>query len=53
MRFFTLTSVLACAAMALAAAVIPDALVSRGNSDLSSTVSALDQKCDTILPKLG
>ena len=53
MRFSTFFSVLACGAMALAAAVTPDVLVSRGNSDISNAISALDQKCDSILPQFG
>lgn len=53
MRFSTVFSVLAFGVMALAAAVAPDVLVSRSNADISSTISALDKKCDAILPQFG
>jgi len=53
MRFSTVFSVLACGAMALAAAVAPDALVSRANNEISEVLSALDNKCDSILPLFG
>jgi len=53
MRFSTVFSVLACGAMALAAAVAPDALVSRSNSDILSVLDVLDSKCNSIYPKFG
>lgn len=53
MRFFTVFTVLACGAMALAAALTPDVIVSRSNNDLSNVIGALNQKCDSILPQLG
>ena len=53
MRFSTIFSALACGAMALAAAVSPDALVARSNKDISSVIGTLSDKCDEILPKFG
>ena len=53
MRFSTVFSVLACGAMAMAAAITPNVLVSRSNSDISSALTGLNQKCDTIFPKFG
>ena len=53
MRFSTVFSVLACGAMTLAAAIAPDVLVSRANTDISAVISTLDKRCDTILPQFG
>ena len=53
MRFFAVISVLACGAMALAAAVTPDSLVSRGNAGVVSALDTLDNNCDSILPMFG
>jgi hypothetical protein len=39
--------------MALAAAVAPDALVSRYNSGVSKVIGNLDKTLDIVLPKLG
>ena len=52
MRLSTVFSVLTCGAMTLAAAVAPDALVSR-SSGISKVIGILDTTLDTILPKLG
>ena len=53
MRFSTVFSVLACGAMAMAAAVTPDVLVARSNADITSVISDLNGKCAAILPKFG
>ena len=53
MRFSTVFSVLACGAMAMAAAITPDVLVRRSNTDISNALTGLDQKCDAIFPKFG
>lgn len=53
MRFSAVLSVLACGAMALAVAVAPDVLVGRANTDISTAISALDKRCDAILPQFG
>ena len=53
MRFSTVFSVLACGAMALAAAVSPAALVSRSNADISAALFTLDGVLDGIYPELG
>ena len=53
MRFSVVFSVLACGAMALAAAVAPDVLVKRDNTQISSVLTGLNSQCDTILVKFG
>jgi len=53
MRFSTIFSVLACGAMALAAAVAPDALVSRADTGISAVIGTLDTKCDSIISQFG
>jgi len=53
MRFPIVFTVLACGVMALAAAVAPDALVSRSDSGISKVISTLDKTLNILLPKLG
>ena len=53
MRFSSVFSVLACGAMALAAAVSPNVLVSRSNAEISAVAFTLDAKLDTIFPPFG
>ncbi|KAF9785146.1 hypothetical protein BJ322DRAFT_811805 [Thelephora terrestris] len=50
MRFSTVISVLACGAMAFAAALAPGVLVGRSSTGVSDAVSVLNHKCDSILP---
>jgi len=51
MRFSTVFSVLACGAMAMAAAVSPAALVARSNNDIVKVIADLDVQVAVILPK--
>ena len=53
MRFSTGFSVLACGAVALAAAVAPDTLVKRATSDVVANVNTLDTTLDATFAKLG